>query len=130
MRTLARPLAVVTVLLLAHGSAVAQLPTAPMPHPSLDGLVQEYRRFGLPRPPPEAELVRLKHYNNRPEEPYLLGFRIPTKPGEGDRCLVGSEYTSPALVESVKPAVEALRDIEHTWTSDLLCLAVQCRVRG
>lgn len=129
MPSTVRLAAAFTALLLSRGGAVAQLPTAPMPHLSLDGLVGEYKRFGLPLPPPDAEFVRLKHYNSRPDEPYLLGFRIPAKPGEDAPCLVGSEYLWPALVEPAKPDLAALRGIEHTYTSDLLCLAAQCRLR-
>ena len=74
-----RLLAAVGLLALAAPASPAQPGVAPPPHLPLDELVKEHRRLGLPVPPPNAELVRLKYWNDRPETPYRLGFRIPPK---------------------------------------------------
>lgn len=139
MRDLTHLLTALAVLLLAQGIAVAQPPTAPMPHPTLDELVKVYQRLGLPLPPPNAELVRVKGWPESgglfggrfPAQPDRLGFRIPSeKPGDESSYLVGTNQESATTVEPVKPGLEALRDIHPTYSSELLALAVQCRVRG
>src|SRR5258707_628665 len=89
-----RLVVVCSVLLLAHASAAAQPAVAPPPHLALDELVKEYKRFGLPLPPPNAELVRVK-LTRLSGLPDGLGFRIPpTKPGEDPKYLVGSSHDS------------------------------------
>jgi hypothetical protein len=105
-----------SALLLSSATASAQLPVAPEPHLALDELVKEYKRLGLPLPPPNAELVRFR-YANRPAE---LGFHVI---GPGLRQRIGA-------YERVKPETAALRDVEPHLVMDFLRLAVQCRERG
>jgi hypothetical protein len=121
-----RFLAICSVMLFACGSASAQKPVAPEPHLALDELVKEYKRLGLPLPPANAELVRVKATNY----PDQLGFRIPAGSGGYPKYLVGAEYTTWETDEPVKPDADALRDIEPLWVVDWICLAVQCRERG
>ncbi|HEY2911586.1 MAG TPA: hypothetical protein VGI99_15145, partial [Gemmataceae bacterium] len=63
-------LAIFSIALFALQLAPARLPVAPPPHPTLDGLVEEYKRLGLPLPPPNAELMRTVHGGRQ-----WLGFR-------------------------------------------------------
>jgi hypothetical protein len=129
MLRLLTPLA---ALLLAAAPAVAQPAVAPPPHLPIDELVKVYQSFGLPLPPKDAELVRLTPTHFPPR----LGFRCqPAKPGETPRYFVGTGYDYSAAyygtkVEPVSPTPEALAGIEPTCSSDLLALAVQCRLRG
>ena len=101
---------------------------APAPHLALDELVKEYKRLGLPFPPPNAELVRVKSAD-RPDE---LVFRIPTKPGSYPDIMVGvvTHSTEGLVCVADVPELAALREVEPRLVSDLLCLAVQCRERG
>jgi hypothetical protein len=128
-----RLFAVCSAVLFACAAADAQPPAAPEPHLALDGLVKEYKRLGLPLPPANAELVRvtllrLPAYSS-PDE---LAFRIPpTKPGEHPNYLIGADYeTFVPGAEPVKPGAAALEGLRPEYVSNLLCLAVQCRVRG
>jgi hypothetical protein len=105
------------VVVLTGAPAAAQLPVAPEPHLALDELVKEYKRLGLPFPPPNAELVRFRYANNQPAE---LGFHV-IRPGLRERI---------GAYERVKPEPAALRDVEPRYAADFLCLPVQCRERG
>ncbi|VTR92089.1 unnamed protein product [Gemmata massiliana] len=117
-------------ILLAHSTALAQRPIAPAPHISLDELVKEYQRLGLPVPPPEAELVRIEWFNSD-ETPYVLGFRYST-PKSGTRYMVGHSglaFVSPKRVSCVTPDPDAMRQVDvqkRNW----LCLSAQCKIRG
>ncbi len=123
-----RFVAACAAVLLAGGPAVAQLPVAPEPHLALDELVKEYKRLGLPLPPPNAELVRLKW---TPDTPPCLGFQLPpAKPGDDPQHLIGVRAYRYPPGERVKNGAEALRDVEPTWVADLLCTTAQCRVLG
>jgi hypothetical protein len=55
-----RFVAICSAVLFACAAAGAQPPAAPEPHLALDGLVKEYKRLGLPLPPANAELVRIR----------------------------------------------------------------------
>jgi hypothetical protein len=120
---------VFTLLGFGCTSAIAQLPIAPEPHPTLDELVKEFKRYGLPIPPKNAELVRITMGFSE-----YLGFRCPPlKPGDDPRFLAGSDYLEFRSFDSstgVKPTLVALEGLTLRWSSDLLCLAVQCRMRG
>ena len=59
-----RVLVAVAAILFSQGTSVAQLPTAPPPHPTLNEVVKEYLRLGLPLPPANAELVRIDLFRN------------------------------------------------------------------
>jgi hypothetical protein len=126
-----RFLVVTAAVLLSRVPTAAQAPVAPEPHLALDELVKEYKRLGLPLPPPNAELVRVKRITlrNSPDE---LGFRIPaTKPGDKPNYLFGSAYDAPVLrAEPFKPGSGIPDGVAPEYVSDLLCLAVQCRLRG
>lgn len=123
-----RLLAAFASTLLACAPALAQKPVAPEPHLALDELVKEYKRLGLPLPPPNAELVRVK-FTNYPDQ---LGFRAPATPGESPEIVIGTDIHSSRrrTSEVVKPEPAALLDVEPRWVSDFLCLAIQCRIRG
>jgi hypothetical protein len=137
MRTAQRLGLAVAALLLARSDAPAQLPVAPHPHSTLDDLVAEYRRLGLPEPPANTELVRWKWKyvddegftvesaglvfrlppkSPRGPQPYFLGDGPGYYPAEPDR--VESVIPAPVALEGVPPALEDLR------------LAVRCRMRG
>jgi hypothetical protein len=134
MTTALRFTATVACLWLGTTPAFAQLPVAPEPHPTLDELVKEYQRCGLPVPPKDAELVHLST---------ILGFRYPsTEWGERTRCLVGGSWRMIAPKEGfwgdgllpdtglpVKPVPESLNGITGSaeyW----FFLAVQVNLRG
>jgi hypothetical protein len=122
--------------LFACGPAAAQLPVAPEPHLALDELVKEYKRFGLPLPPANAELVRIQISGKDPGRPYLLGLRTPpAKPGEDSWYRIGSHFYSSvsmpnAFAEVLERGSGALREIEPEYVVDLLFLAIQCRALG
>ena len=107
-------------------TASAQPPTAPPPHLALDELVKEYKRLGLPLPPPSAVLVRGRYGSN----PDQLSFRIPAEPGGYAEYLDSTRHRSFETYEPVKPDAAALRDIEPKWVVDWVILAVQCRELG
>jgi hypothetical protein len=123
-----RFVAVCSAVLFACAVANAQPPAAPPPHLALDELVKEYKRLGLPLPPANAELVRVKT-----AYPDQIGFRTPAKPERYSVVLIGSESQSRdwhEAHEAIEPGPAALRDVEPRWVADFLCLAVQCRERG
>ncbi|HJZ57764.1 MAG TPA: hypothetical protein VKE74_22585 [Gemmataceae bacterium] len=129
-----RLLAALPLVLLA-AAVVAQPPVAPAPHPTLAQLLKDYRRYGLPFPPDDAELVRIKWWINQPENPCILAFRVPpAKPGDDPRYLWGGwlwemENVDPEHVEPVEPVPAALRDVSMP-IHHLLPLAAQCEARG
>lgn len=137
-------------VLMARGSAVAQLPQAqlpqaPPPHPPFRELVKEYQRLGLPLPPPDAELVRIEFWrlsaaidtDDQPHESYLIGFRLaPPRPGADPRYLIGAgeiltttEWFDPQGVKPAKPTPDALRLVDMDG-KEYVSFAVQCELRG
>lgn len=147
MATLLRLVTPLLAALLAAASARAQTPVAPPPHPPLAEVVAEYKRLGLPFPPPDAELVQVDWreytaiYRGEPEETwYRLAYRIPpAKPGERPRYLEidfwgvafskievfpGREVSDLGL----PPDLPRLVDDPHGHR--FLALAVQCKARG
>lgn len=133
------------VVLLSCSAAMAQLPTAPPPHPPFADVVKEYQRLGLPLPPPDAELVRINisqtyqdENDERPRlhESYLLGFKLaPTRLGADPRYLIGdgriwsNAWFDPRTVKRVEPTPNALDQFSRDGI-ECLCLAVQCELRG
>jgi len=95
------------------GAALAQPPTAPPPHPTLEGLVREYRRLGLPLAPPDAELVRIPN-SWLPRTGFHLGFRVPPTDG----------------LLPFDPRTDSFRELEPKWVADLLWVAAQCYLNG
>ena len=124
-----RFVAVCSVILFACAPATAQLPVAPEPHLALDELVKEYTRLGLPLPPANAELVRIKL---SPDGRWEYGFRTPpAKPGAPSYLIGAKDVNSVAAVELLKPDRTATRVDEWvTSPDDLLCLTAQCHARG
>ena len=81
MATALRLAAATVFFLLGCEAVFAQPQVTPPPQLALDELVKEYKRCGLPVPPPEAELVRVKWYLG--DKPCFLALRYPpTKPLE------------------------------------------------
>lgn len=130
-----RLVAATAVILFAGGAAVAQVPTAPPPHPALDELVREYRRLGLPEPPRDAEFVRIGFRSNNPERSSFLAFRVPPPgprrlPRYWENGRVWARANLPDWDESANPDPTAL-DRVHVGDADHhLVLAVQCQARG
>lgn len=131
----------VVLLLLAPRAGLAQLPVAPPPHPTLDDVVKEYLRLGLPLPPEDAELVRIHRvFHGNPDEAeehsYLLGFcSPPRKQFEEPRYFLGwgSQWSPDYLlnrdVELVKPSRDAIKGRDQL-SLEVLCLAVHSKLRG
>ncbi len=125
------------VAVLTQSTVAAQVPIAPPPHPSLDEMVEEYRRFGLPIAPKEAELVKIKWWSREgsTEDTYFLAFRIPPmKPkGEPQYLMVDGTIWRHGMddreITLAKPILETLHQVESYLTSDLW-LAVECRIHG
>jgi hypothetical protein len=114
---------------LACAPATAQVPVAPEPHLALAELVKGYKRFELPLPPANAELVRIK----QSVAPYYqFGFRVPPRRPDGVASyLIGaSDVREAEIVEPIKPDRTALEGIELVRMGDLLCLVAQCSIRG
>jgi hypothetical protein len=126
---------IVAGLMASSGARAPDLPEAPPPHPALEVVLAEYRRLGLPLPPPDAELVRIRHWSGNDEAPYVLGFRTPpARPGERPRYLVGTGAWEPACVdpaadEPSAPGPAALHQVS-LGGDGFLCLAAQCKARG
>ena len=147
MAAVVRSVTPLVMALLAASGAGAQAPTAPHPHPPLAELVKEYKRFGLPFPPPNAQLVRIEQYRytwnpeaEADEYRYDLAYRVPPV-GAGDRHrylivyhfgfgLEELEYVEPAAVEVIAPTAGALRSAYLSGGSYCLSLAVHCKDRG
>src|SRR5262245_39941794 len=133
MATALRLVMPVGLTLLLCGAPAAQPPVAPAPHPSLDELVKEYRRCGLPVPPPEAELVQIRWWNH--SAPYILSLRVPAPEAGGPpRFLTGNDWW-PMHVQSdrvrlVQPTPAARDGVSGMSASQLLCLAAQCKICG
>ncbi len=147
MATVVRSVAPLVVLLFAASGASAQSPTAPHPHPPLAELVKEYKRFGLPFPLPNAQLVRIERdsyfWNPEPEAGaarYNLAYRVsPVGAGHRPRYLTVSfrgvgleeiEYVEPAGVETIAPTPDALQSVDLGDGHYCLSLAVQFKDRG
>lgn len=113
----------------------AQPPVAPAPHPALSQLLKDYKRYGLPFPPENAELVRIKWRTQEKEERFHLAFRIPPpKPGDEPRYLIGdwergSQNVDPESVELVDPQSLLIDGLEMP-IHILLGIAIQCEARG
>jgi hypothetical protein len=133
--------------LLATSTTRAQPPVAPAPHPPLAEVVAEYKRLGLPFPPPDAELVQIDWreytawYDGEPKEPrYILAYRIPARKPDGrpkyfkiDVFGIGFwniESFDVAAVEEVKPTADLLQLVQYESGTHLLALAVQGKARG
>lgn len=133
VKTTARLLAAFAVALLARGSAAAQLPTAPPPHLALEGLVKDYKRYGLPVPPPNAELVWVRWSSTA--EPCVPALRCPpAKPDGFLSYIVGTRSWSQQdgylyVISRPEPTPETLRDLSRAG-NDLLSLALQFKIRG
>jgi hypothetical protein len=146
MATPLRLVASLLAALLATTSARAQPAVAPPPHPPLAEVVAEYKRLGLPFPPPDAELVQIDWdwYLGRSGEEatgqHCLGYRVPpVKPGERVRYStvgvlgVGFRdlgYVEPATAVETEPTPDALRGLLDFSPEYLLTFAVQCEERG
>src|SRR5262245_36543818 len=130
MTTALRIAATIAFACLVPAPAFAQRPVAPPPHLAIDQLVKEYQRFGLPLPPKDAELVRISTKGQPPR----LAFRCPPEKSGGEPMyLSGTEYESlryspRVVVEAVNPTLDALQGVQMGWSTDLMALAVQCRV--
>jgi hypothetical protein len=132
--TATRFLVTLTAVLLVGGPAPAQPPTAPPPQLALAELVKEYRRFGLPVPPPDAELVRIEWWISDDMNPYVLGLRMkPAAPGADPRYLLFGHWETDDVdrytVEPVAPAADTLHRT-NMYNADLLGLAIQCQILG
>jgi hypothetical protein len=128
-----------SLALLLFGSAKAQqVPTAPPPHPALDEVVKEYKRFGLPLPPPKAQLVRIERRHVRPhwtgaqligidprsqrsfnrfeqpKEPNLLAYRIPPLETNGRSRYLTAGLFGVGLLESEVAETAAVEELEPT----------------
>jgi hypothetical protein len=114
---------------------------------SLDGLLADYRAYGLPLPPEDAKLVRFesggRHILNDKLMPptYFLGFLL--RPATKDNpavLLVGTEeirLDAHKTVEVVEPKPELVTGIDvRRWGPSIfelnagLAVALQCKARG
>ena len=116
-------------LVLTGGVSAAQLPVAPPPHPTLDELVKEYKRLGLPIPSPKVELVRGEWKLPNGNRTYLALRHPAATPGDGPHYQTGAAYRigQPVREEAVKPVPTAL---EGAPPVDGICFVVQCKLRG
>lgn len=147
MANAARFIMVFVVTLVLSSVTSAQPPIAPPPHLALGEFVKEYKRYGLPFPPANAQLVRIDWYlyrEPRPEppleNPYVLAWRVPpAKPGDRPHYVVlrdsgfgfeEVEYVEPAAMEEAKPTPDAARLLAHQYGGHFLILAIQCKERG
>lgn len=123
--SIARSIVAIALLLPASPAALAQLPVAPPPHPTLIHVAKEYERFKLPLPKPGWKLVRtrtqpLAFFNpNDPTAPLLAGT--------AGSNIDGMEERDPKVL------ADGLRD-GSVWfrmrPGELTCIAVQCRALG
>jgi hypothetical protein len=115
---------------------------------SLDSLLADYRRYGLPLPPGDAKLVRFEYggqYINGKPTPttYFLGFLL--RPGTKDNpplLLVGTQEHRLSVFETetmefVEPKPELVKSLDLFWwgksTFDMNAgpaIALQCKARG
>ena len=104
-------------------------------------LVKEYVRLGLPLPPPDAPLVRIRRElrngdDDSTEIRYLLGFpRTPVASGRDPHYLVGSGriwtlWIPPHTVEPVDPTPDCLGLPSQMDGHEFLFFAIQCHWRG
>lgn len=116
------------VVLMTRAAAVAQLPQAPPPHLTVAGVLEEYKRCGLPLPPPEAELVRVD--DGAPARVGLC-FHSPSvwpasfglNSNRDRRLRPGAKITK---VEPKPEAAEGITGAPGYW----LCLTACCKARG
>jgi hypothetical protein len=139
-----RSIASLALFMFVISEAGAQPETAPQPHPSLNQLVKEYKRFGLPMPPPNAklDLVVLGRYQEEPRAPrYRFAYRVPSaKPGEYPLYLTvryfGSGLEELEYFQSVSVTVTEIDSniglLGHVFLdgAEWLTLAIQCKDRG
>ncbi len=147
MTTATRFVVVCCAALSAGATAVAQVLAAPHPHPPLAELVKEYKRFGLPFPPADAQLVRIVTnftlWNPDPDpgaDRFALAYRVPpAERGARTRYLTvgyrgvgleAIEYVEPTAVEAIEPTPDALRKIYLGDGRSSLSLAAQFKDRG
>ncbi|MBX9626033.1 MAG: hypothetical protein K2X82_19710 [Gemmataceae bacterium] len=129
-------------LVVGFGHVPGRPPLAPPPYPSLNEVVREYKRLGLPLPPRDAPLVRIPLWRRSgddtdgPRLTYLLAFRLPPPwPGADPRYWVGAnefwaeQWFDPWTVESAEPTLDALR-LVSMGDEQCLDMAVACRLRG
>lgn len=138
-----RLVAAFAVVLLGCGVTVAQVETAPPPHPTLEEVAKEYRRLELPLPPPDAPLVRIKRMVCCGEEEgsvrtsYMLGFPLPPRAAGKDpryligcgRRLWGDVWFDPSDVRPAEPTPDAF-DLVFLEGDEWLCFAARCALRG
>ena len=137
--------AALACVVFANGVAIAQPPAAPRPHLPLEALVKEYKRYGLPFPPANAQLVRINwdiyHGKEPGDQPFGLVWRIPAaKPGDRERYLAldscgvdfydVSSSVRPNMVDETKITPDVLRSDGYTYAEQLLTFAIQCKDRG
>ena len=135
MATTVRLIAAFAAILLTHGTAFAQLPVAPQPHLSLDEMVKEYQRWGLPVPAQDVQLVRLKRFRELDDD---IGFRLlafrnpPARPGAAPHPPTGDEFMFDLFAEDAvlhRPAPADLKGVSALYW-EWLRLAAQFRLRG
>jgi hypothetical protein len=125
--------------LLATSTTVAQPPVAPPPHPPLAEVVAEYKRLGLPFPPPNVEPVQIDDgFGDLPS--YRLAYRVPpANPADRPRYLeIGWYGVGFSKVEVLKagdvrepgPSPDLPQLVDDPHRRRLLALAVQCKERG
>ena len=94
----------------------------------------QYKRYGLPMPPADAELVRVPWYVNSKEPDVLVIPRCPSaKADESPSFLVGVKrdnlYQRFTLLPPVEQTPEAMREVSPL-AGDFLPLAIQCKILG
>ncbi len=123
-------------------------PPAP-PAQLLDMLLADYRKLGLPLPPPDALLVRwetpakIRGADGKTQNQCHLAFALPTVAGDPyPRLLIGTEYHQPSAGATVRvePTAEAAEGIQgrfqypsadHLYPINAaLGTAIQAKARG
>lgn len=116
-------------------ASYAQPALAPAPRVSLDELVREYKRFGLPVPPPNARLVQFRSSELALPE---LAIEFPDSDSKRPRYLLGpwfsddlyERFQKEIIVEPIQPDARAMKGAESRFCTDYLFLAAQCRLLG
>lgn len=130
---------ILTTIFPPNEDAIAERSIAPAPHVPLEVLVREYKRFDLPIPPPNAELVHVRDGFNSKSQTRFLGFRTPpAQVGQKPQFLFGLglgvsriefEFIPSFRVELAQPDLSAIREVQ-LQDQETLCLAIQCKLRG